>query len=220
MCEACRLDRAVRKEKVSKRERERKAKEWVEEINVQNYIFFGRALATGAECEEEEEEGLWEAINYAEYDRDQCYESDEEKEALGEFIDSDEYDEDRAFGSVKNGQLDPSEDIPNSLGFDWDSHPDLSSASHRASSSTAHSSKLSIRTDLSAYLDQWITDLFDRTLEGQLENRIFTGSADDNPTQELCPLCREPLGDPKYQHLLQCQYAYDERERMARLWRH
>jgi hypothetical protein len=210
MCQACRLDRAIRKERLSKSEREKLANEWVEEINVQKYItnysgevFFGGARERDAELqqqqddEEEEEEAVVEDTKSEGYEEDQCYESEEED------------------------HQDPFDLIPKSFASDWDIHPDLSSASQRSSSSTMFSSRLSIRSDLSASLESWISDLFDRTLQGQMDNSIFFGGAEDAPTDVLCLLCREPLGDfdATYQHMLQCQYAHDERERMERLWR-
>ncbi|CAG8953461.1 hypothetical protein HYFRA_00010211 [Hymenoscyphus fraxineus] len=33
---------------------------------------------------------------------------------------------------------------------------------------------------------------------------------------ELCPLCSNPIGDPKDQHLVKCQFAHDERDREER----
>lgn len=34
-----------------------------------------------------------------------------------------------------------------------------------------------------------------------------------NRQNELCPLCSNPIGDPKDQHVVKCQFAHDERAR-------
>jgi hypothetical protein len=207
MCKVCRLDRAVRKTKVSKSAREKQAKEWVKETNVQKYImkytgqvFFGGALDRDVGLEQEEPLDTGD---------------DEEDD-----IESEEYDEEQYYESDREDQPAPSDSIPSSFASDWDIHPDLSSVSQRtSSSSTAVSSRLSIQSDLTAYLEPWTSDLFDRTLEGQMEDTIFVGGAGGDSDEIICPLCREPVSDPTYQHLLRCQFAHDEQERMEALWR-
>ncbi|RDL36575.1 uncharacterized protein BP5553_05927 [Venustampulla echinocandica] len=63
-------------------------------------------------------------------------------------------------------------------------------------------------------LDNWLTDIFNNTLEGHVNDEIFNGGAnEENTTLDFCPLCYAPVGDPIDQHLLRCQYAHDEAER-------
>lgn len=80
--------------------------------------------------------------------------------------------------------------------------------------STSHSSRHSNQTNLSTTLNPWLSDLFDHTLAGHVFGVDFVGGAEEqNPTEDLCPLCFNPIGDPRDQHLLRCQYAHGERER-------
>ncbi|PMD54564.1 uncharacterized protein K444DRAFT_634285 [Hyaloscypha bicolor E] len=219
MCKACRLDRVVRKKRVRKHSRVQRAREWVHEINVQKYItnYSGEVFLGGAVDRDELEEndghngGLDSDGGEAEYEEVQSYGSDEEDDCY----DSDEIIQANEAEQEKHPGL--CDLIPKSFGSDWDTHPKLSSNSERTSSLTIVSSRLSIRSDLSAHLELWVSDIFDRTLEGQMKDTIFIGGAEDD--RILCPLCRNPIGDPKYQHLLQCQFAQDEQERMRVMWR-
>ena len=64
-------------------------------------------------------------------------------------------------------------------------------------------------------LDDWLSELFSNTLERQLDDPSFIGGAtDENKTLDFCPFCYKSLGDPRDQHLLRCQYAHEEQERM------
>jgi hypothetical protein len=219
MCKACRLDRVVRKKRVRKHSRVQRAREWVHEINVQKYItnYSGEVFLGGAVDRDELEEndghdgGLDSDESEAEYEEVQSYGSEEEDDCY----DSDEIIQANEAEQEKHPGL--CDLIPKSFGSDWDTHPKPSSNSERTSSLTIVSSRLSIRSDLSAHLELWVSDIFDRTLEGQMEDTIFIGGAEDD--RILCPLCQNPIGDPKYQHLLQCQFALDEQERMRVMWR-
>jgi hypothetical protein len=219
MCKACRLDRVVRKKRVRKHARVQLAREWVHEINVQKYItnysgevFFGGAVDHDELEENDGQEGSLDSDDGEdEYEAVQSCGSDEEDDCYyaDEIIQANEAEQEKYPGLCDL--------IPKSFGSDWDTHPKLSLNSERTSSLTIVSSRLSIRSDLSAQLEPWVSDIFDRTLEGQMEDTIFTGGAEDDQT--ICPLCRNPIGDPKYQHLLQCQFAQDEQERMRVLWK-
>jgi len=64
-------------------------------------------------------------------------------------------------------------------------------------------------------LNPWLSELFSNTLKAQLEGTHFTGGAEDqNTTLDFCPICHAPLGDPRDQHFLRCQYAHEEQARM------
>ena len=222
MCQACALDRAVRKKRISKTARVQQAKEWVEEINVQKYItnysgevFLGGALDRDAELEgmdldSDENEGQYYQSD-AEY---QYHGSDEEDHSYVSEEDDQHYESDEEDGPDQSIIL-----IPESFTSDWETNPSPPSAAAKTSPSPVVSSRDSVRSDFSAYLEPWMSDLFDRTLEGQMEETIFLGGAEDDPSQVICPLCRKILGDPTYQHLLRCQFAHDEQERMEVLWR-
>ncbi|KAH6679490.1 hypothetical protein B0J14DRAFT_686580 [Halenospora varia] len=63
-------------------------------------------------------------------------------------------------------------------------------------------------------LDNYVSDVFDHTLNGQVNGPNFNGGADAvNTRTDLCPLCYKPLGDPRDQHLLRCTYAHEEKVR-------
>ncbi|KAF8864850.1 hypothetical protein BDZ45DRAFT_495001 [Acephala macrosclerotiorum] len=82
---------------------------------------------------------------------------------------------------------------------------------------TTSTSCCSNQTTLSTALDPWLSTLFDHTLAGHVSGVDFVGGADEqNPTEDLCSLCFNPIGDPRDQHLLRCQYAHEEREREER----
>lgn len=108
--------------------------------------------------------------------------------------------------------------VPKSFASVWHISPDRSSTAEETPSPTEVSSKHYIRSDLSAYLESWLADLFARTLDCQMEETTFVGGAEDAPFEVLSSLCRSPVGDPIYQHVVRCQYAHDEQERMAALW--
>jgi hypothetical protein len=80
----------------------------------------------------------------------------------------------------------------------------LDSSSSRTSTSTTQ-------------FEPWLTELFSNNLEQAVQGEIFIGGADERRplTEEHCPPCRVPLlpNDP---HLLQCQYAHDEKERFEK----
>ncbi len=218
ICEACRLDRAIRKMSVSKSAKVQQAKEWVEEINVQKYVtnysgevFLGGATDRDAFVEEEKQYGI--------------VEIEENQGGANEYGGSDEKDGyDDADKTVPQNELneegrpDLSDLVPKSFTSVWDISPDRSSTAEETPSPTVVFSKRYVRTDLSAILESWLSDLFDRTLNAQMEETTFVGGAEDEPFEELCSLCRSPVGDPIYQHVVRCQYAHDEQERMAALW--
>jgi hypothetical protein len=218
MCKACWLDRAIRRKRVSKVVRVQQAKEWVEEINVQKFVmdytgevFIGGALDRDAELETEDEE---EGDLYFEAG-DQ--ELEDQHHGVAGFYKSDESDQEQGL----NGEYraDFTELISKSFGSDWKTHSTQPSTSGTTSSSTSIFSRISARSDLSSFLEPWTSDLFDRTLDGQMEDTIFVGGAEDDPSEEICPFCRSPVGDPKYQHLLRCQYAHEEQGRFEVLLR-
>jgi hypothetical protein len=80
----------------------------------------------------------------------------------------------------------------------------LDSISSRASSSTTQ-------------FEPWLAELFSNNLEQAIQGEIFVGGADERyrVTEEHCSLCRVPLR-PNDPHLLQCQYAHDEQERLEK----
>jgi len=70
-------------------------------------------------------------------------------------------------------------------------------------------------------LDEWLSELFSNTLQDQLKGTHFIGGAEiENSTLDFCPICYGPLGAPRDQHLLQCQYAHDEQVRMEKFIAH
>lgn len=191
------------------------AKEWVEEINVQKYVtnyscevFLGGATDRDAFVEEEKQDGIVE-IEENQGEKNEYDESDEE----------DSYylpDETVHQNELNEGDCpDLSDLVPKSFSSVWDISPDRSSTAEETPSPTEVSSKRYVRSDLSAFLEPWLLDLFDRTLEGQMEETTFVGGAEDGPFEVLCSLCRSSVGD---QHVVRCQYAHDEQERMAALW--
>jgi hypothetical protein len=219
MCNACRLDRAVRKKRASKTVRVQQAKDSVEEINVQKYItnYSGEVFLGGAddrdELEEEDEQQEDLDSDEGEGERKENYGSEEEEDYHYE---SDE--------TVHHNELDKDDSpvlsavVPKLFASHWETGSNPSSVSERTFPSTVVSSRLSVQSNLSTHLEPWISDLFDRTLEGQMEETIFVGGAEDDPSEVICPLCRNSVGDSKYQHLIHCQYAHDEQERMEALW--
>jgi hypothetical protein len=80
----------------------------------------------------------------------------------------------------------------------------LESSSSRTSSSTTQ-------------FEPWLAELFSNNLEQAVLGEIFIGGADERHlvTEEHCPLCRVSLR-PNDPHLLQCQYAHDEQERLEK----
>ncbi len=68
-------------------------------------------------------------------------------------------------------------------------------------------------------LGPWLTDIFERTLAGQLKNTPFVGDADKKGTQNDCPFCGNPVGPPQLQHILNCQFAHDEKDEMEKFGR-
>jgi hypothetical protein len=218
MCNACRLDRAIRKKRISKSAKVQQAKEWVKEINVQKYItnysgevFVGGATDRDAFVEEEKQGGIvkieknkGEANEYDGSDEEDSYYLPDETVHQNELNEGD--------------RPDLSDLVPKSFTSVWDISPDRASTVEETPSRTEVSSKRYVRSDLSVFLEPWLSDLFDRTLEGQMKETTFVGGAEDDPFEVLCSLCRSPVGDPIYQHVVRCQYAHDERERMATLW--
>ena len=218
ICNACRLDRAIRKKRVSKSKKVQQAKEWVEEINVQKFVtnysgevFLGGATDRDASVEEEKQ--------------DRTVEIEEDQGETNEYDGSDEgdsyyYSDETVDRNELNEEDRPdlSDLVPKSFTSAWDISPDRSSTAGETPSPTEVSSKLSVRSHLRAFLEPWLSDLFDRTLDGQMEETTFIGGAEDDPLEVLCPLCRSPVGDPIYQHVVRCQYAHDEQERMEALW--
>ncbi|PMD27659.1 hypothetical protein NA56DRAFT_640451 [Hyaloscypha hepaticicola] len=203
ICKACRLDRAIRKKRVSKSAKAQQAKEWVEEVNVQKYItnytgevFVGGATDRDAFVEEEKQ------VDIVEIEEDQG--------EANEYDGSDELNEE--------GRPELSDLVPKSFTSVWDISPDRSSPAEETPSPTEVSSKRYVRSDLGAFLEPRLSDLLDRTLEGQMEETTFVGGPEDDPFEELCSLCRSPVGDLIHQHVVRCQYAHDEQERMAALW--
>ncbi|KAE9380323.1 hypothetical protein N431DRAFT_539968 [Stipitochalara longipes BDJ] len=204
ICQACKLDRAVRKKRVSRSEKVRLIEEWVGEINVQKYImnYSGQEFVGGADDQDvlEEEYRQEESVKPLIDEEDQSYDADEGDDecSSNETELPNDLDE--------SNRPDFSDLIPVSFTSQWTTHPNPSS--------TEVASRPSACFDKDTHLESWISDIFDRTLDGQMEDTIFIGSAEDNPSQVLCPLCRNPVGDPRDQHSIQCQFAHDEQERM------
>jgi len=208
MCEACKLDRQIRKKMVSRNERVQIA-EWVEEINVQKYItnysgqeFVGGADERDAIENDDGEDREVEAEGGEGYDGDDDCSSDETE------IPNHSDEEDRPdFSGI----------IPVSFACEWTAHTNRSSTLEERSPSTGAASILNQQLGgqmRDARLESWICDIFDRTLDGQMEDTIFIGGAEDDSGQVRCPLCGNPVGDARDQHLIQCQFAHDEQERM------
>jgi hypothetical protein len=175
ICKACRLDRVIRKQRVTKSAKVQQAKEWVEEINVQKYVtnysgevFLGGATDRDAFVEEEKQDGI--------------VEMEEHQGEANEYNGSDE--EDSYYlpdETVHQNELnerdrpDLSDLVPKSFTSVWDISPDCLSKAEETPSPTEVSSKHYVRSDLSAYLELWLSDLFQRTLEGQIEETTFVG---------------------------------------------
>jgi hypothetical protein len=218
ICSACRLNRAIRKKTVSKTAKLQQAKEWVEEINVQKFVtnysgevFLGGATDRDAFIEEKKphciveiEEGQGEANEYDGLDEEDSY------------YDSDETVHQNLL--IEEDRPDLSDLVPKSFTSVWDTSPNRSSTVAGTPSPSEISSKLSVQSDLSAFLEPWLSDLFDRTLDGQMEETTFIRGAEEDSFEALCSVCRSPVGDPIYQHVVYCQYAHDEQERMEALW--
>jgi len=206
MCEACNLDRQVRKKRITRSEKVQLAKEWVEEINVQKYItnysgeeFVGAADEKDAMDKEEKE------VEAPEVGDD--YEGDGEDS-------SDEMELRNDLDSPNRPNF--SGLIPTSFTSEWITHQNASSILEETFPSTSQPSILPVDSNSDTRLESWISDIFDRTLNGQMEDTVFIGGAEDDPRQERCPLCGNPVGDPTDQHLIQCQFAHDEQKR----WKH
>ncbi|TAQ89332.1 hypothetical protein B7494_g2342 [Chlorociboria aeruginascens] len=80
-------------------------------------------------------------------------------------------------------------------------------------------------------VDKWLSGIFSATLEDQMQDTIFVGGAEEAtklPSRSSmfstenssykqspeCPTCFGPIGDPRDQHIVKCEYAHIEQERM------
>lgn len=76
------------------------------------------------------------------------------------------------------------------------------------------------RTPVTPRFSPWLDELFENTLAGHVAGQDFVGGATDTiPINNPCPLCFQPMGDPRLQHLLRCKFAHEEREREERMWK-
>ncbi|PMD35317.1 hypothetical protein L207DRAFT_587627 [Hyaloscypha variabilis F] len=209
MCKACKAERAARKKRVSRSDRGQLVEEWVEEINVQKYItnYSGQEFVGGADDRDAIEDEDTQEGN-ADPDREEEEYADEGDDDGGS--DETELPTDLA----ENNRPDFSGLVPVSFTSEWNTRPNPSSTLEGTSSSTEVASIHSDDSDRDTRLESWVSDIFGRTLDGQMEDTVFIGGAEEDLFQVLCPLCRNPVGDPRDQHLIQCQFAHDEQERM------
>lgn len=83
---------------------------------------------------------------------------------------------------------------------------------------TQNSQTSGAETSISKSLEPWLSTLIDHTLAGHGSGNAFVGGAEEQDlTEDDCPLCFGPIGDPRDQHLLRCKYAHEEREREERM---
>lgn len=118
--------------------------------------------------------------------------------------------------SLSSGQTISGKDLvsTNSSQPEGEARLRLSRQTNRSTSSLCSLSSFE-NNQLAESLDPWLSELFSNTLEGQLRSTHFIGGAEDeNTTLDFCPICHAPLGDPRDQHLLRCQYAHEEQARM------
>lgn len=66
-------------------------------------------------------------------------------------------------------------------------------------------------------LDDWLEDNFVQDLAAKIQGRNFVGGADEVdviPTSVPCSYCNKPIGDERDQHVLKCENAHEEQERL------
>ncbi|KAE8453461.1 hypothetical protein EG329_010322 [Mollisiaceae sp. DMI_Dod_QoI] len=199
-CESCSLALDMREQRRQHLDSEDGSNEWIEDLNTENpnidaaeqFFFDGTSNKSTIATKDKEEHYV---IN-ADYNLD---------------ADSDLEDSDNQ--SIKTV-------IPYRSNDDLAEIPRSPLSTCSETTSFSHSSQFSIQTSLSTSLDSWLSTLFDHTLAGQASAVVFVGGADkQDPTEDDCPLCFKPIGDPRDQHLLRCKYAHEEKGRMDWLMR-
>lgn len=214
ICQACSLDLVLRRKWVSKSTRVWQAKQWVEDINSHGLDYTDDLFADGAHDCDTKLEGA-----DKQNEDTSCLDYDDEATGHHHWSDgngnhqSNEPDDHYVLG--EEHRPDSTELVPQCFGSDGKAPSSRPSTAARSfpsrsvfSRSTSISSKLSVDSVLSDNLDLWATHLVD-----QGRDATFVGRAEDNSSQEICPFCGGPPGDPTYQHLLRCQYAHEEQER-------
>lgn len=88
--------------------------------------------------------------------------------------------------------------------------PSPTSNSPSSSESSAYDRPLRPR------LDNWLDEIFSQTLHAQVQEETFVGGAKDQNPRNPCPVCFQPLGDERGQHLLHCKYVHEELGRMEK----
>lgn len=117
----------------------------------------------------------------------------------------------------RSGEISDEDDNPNLSTPNTTKHESFESNEESTNRSSASSSSPASVHDqpLPNSVDDWLSELFSKTLQGQLNGASFIGGAtDENSTLDFCPFCSKSLGDPRDQHLLRCKYAHEEQERM------
>ncbi|KUJ23067.1 uncharacterized protein LY89DRAFT_713605 [Mollisia scopiformis] len=106
-----------------------------------------------------------------------------------------------------NADLDSEFQISETRSFDAElpssASSNLQTFSYPYTDTTSTTQPNSTETSISQTLDPWLSTLFDHTLAGHISGTAFVGGAEEqNPTENACPLCSKPVGDPRDQHLL------------------
>lgn len=71
-----------------------------------------------------------------------------------------------------------------------------------------------------SHMKGWLDELYNYTLESQVEDKVFVGGAEEHSPENPCPICSKPQGDPRFQHYLRCKYAHEEQARMESFIQH
>ena len=204
MCTECALDRAERVQRMSKRESYQRRWSSSTEYNGELFVTSTPHLD---ELEERTEEDISSETEGEETDNEIGHETSPLPLTAipGSFVSEPDV-----------GHESSSSSRPNSASTQASSGLSrISSVSPANVSLIAVSSNDSTRSDSSTHIEPWTSDIYDRTREVQMEDKVFFGGAKEDPRQEICPLCKNPVGDPTFQHVLRCQFAHDERERLG-----
>jgi hypothetical protein len=201
MCTTCRFNLEVLQQKKGKIPVMERMSEWAEEPFVQEHIpnYDGQILTGGVD------DGDGDVRSNSESSPSVTERDDEEvvvrssSDSLTSLAEVDEFESEQGEHCHSEHEASLSSEYLDSIASSF-----LDSISSRTSSSTTQ-------------FEPWLAELFSNNLEQAVQGDIFIGGADERHlvTEEHCPLCNVPLR-PNDPHLLQCQYAHDEQERLEK----